>query len=442
MGVLMQAFYWDCPREAGVEFAWWPHVTERLPALRAAGFTALWLPPCNKASNAASMGYDPYDYFDLGEFDQRGRAETWFGKKADLVALVARARELGMQSYADAVYNHMSGGEKEWNPDFNREGWTRFRSASGRFQPDYRAFHPSRFERWDNQTWGDMPDLCHHNPDVYRALMDHADMLVREIGFDGFRFDFVKGYGGWLVGAIMERQYVRDGKVVVPFGVAESWSPEGEIINWLDRVNADTDNPIAAFDFPLRYRLKDLCDSLGFSLRRLAEPGTLSEARPQQAVTFVDNHDFRGGEASPIVSDKMLAYAFILTHPGYPCVYWQDYFEFQLGRPGAPHGIAALVTAHERFAGGDAVVRYVDDDLYIMERVGSDVAPGLVFVLNNRGDHWNGAFVDTSRASTGYRPVAWCGRDGTAPLPTGTAPDRRGEFWAPPRGYAVYAPVG
>ena len=72
MGVMMQAFYWDCPRAAGVEFAWWPHVTARLPDLRAAGFSALWLPPCNKAENAASMGYDPFDYFDLGEFDQRG----------------------------------------------------------------------------------------------------------------------------------------------------------------------------------------------------------------------------------------------------------------------------------------------------------------------------------------------------------------------------------
>ena len=253
-------------------------------------------------------------------------------------ALIARAHDLGMQAYADAVYNHMSGGEKEWNPDFNRTGWTRFSPASGRFPHDYRAFHPSRFERWDSQTWGDMPDLCHRNPDVYRALMDHAEMLVTEIGFDGFRFDFAKGYGSWLVMSIMERQYVRDGQVLSPFGVAEAWAPEGEINEWLDAANRDSDNPICAFDFPLRYRLKDLCDGPGFSLRRLAEPGTLSADRSARAVTFVDNHDFRGGITSPVVNDKMLAYAFILTHPGYPCVFWQDYFEFNLGRPGAPHG--------------------------------------------------------------------------------------------------------
>jgi alpha-amylase len=71
-----------------------------------------------------------------------------------------------------------------------------------------------------------------------------------------------------------------------------------------------------------------------------------------------------------------MAYAFILTHPGYPCVFWKDYFEHGLGRPGSPRGIAALVAAHEASAGGDAIVRYVDDDLYVMERTGWQAARG------------------------------------------------------------------
>src|SRR5262249_26784182 len=41
MGVMLQAFYWDCPRLAGVEFGWWRYVTGRLDGLRDAGFTAL-----------------------------------------------------------------------------------------------------------------------------------------------------------------------------------------------------------------------------------------------------------------------------------------------------------------------------------------------------------------------------------------------------------------
>jgi len=73
-----------------------------------------------------------------------------------------------------------------------------------------------------------------------------------------------------------------------------------------------------------------LCDTYGFSLRRLVEGGVLALDRPAQAVTFVENHDVVRN--SPIVNDKLLAYAFILTHGGYPCVFWQDYFNWDLAR--------------------------------------------------------------------------------------------------------------
>jgi alpha-amylase len=45
-------------------------------------------------------------------------------------------------------------------------------------------------------SFGGMPDLCHRNPAVYTAILENAEWLINEIGFDGFRFDFVKGYGG------------------------------------------------------------------------------------------------------------------------------------------------------------------------------------------------------------------------------------------------------
>ena len=31
MGVMLQAFYWDCPREEGKEFQWWNTVREQVP---------------------------------------------------------------------------------------------------------------------------------------------------------------------------------------------------------------------------------------------------------------------------------------------------------------------------------------------------------------------------------------------------------------------------
>jgi alpha-amylase len=444
MGVMLQAFYWDCPKIANREFGWWDHVREKLPGLREAGFPALWLPPCSKAASNTSMGYDPFDLFDLGEHDQCGGKETWYGSRAALEGLIREAHRLGFQAIADAVYNHNSGGELELNPDFKTQDYTLFRPKSGIFPRDYRCYHPSRFERRDREAFGGMPDLCHRNPYVYQHILKHAEMLVGEVGFDGFRFDFVKGYSTWMIKAILETQYPRDGKLSHLFGVGESWTSDTEIDAWLDAANHLSDNPICAFDFPLRYRLKDLCDSYGFSLRELVAPGVLYVDRPRLAVTFVDNHDFRGGDCPPIINDKMLAYAFILTHEGYPCVFWQDYYEHGLGLPGEPSGIAALTRAHESHAGGPTVVRYLDDNLYIMERLGADGAcrqPGLIFVLNNRGDGWHGAAVQTAKPRTRFTPAAWRGKDLGHPQEVQTGSDGRAEFWAPPRGYAVYVPA-
>src|SRR6266700_2648408 len=81
MGVMLQAFYWDCPKAENCEHRWWVFIKSKLPAIAQAGFTALWLPPANKAASWKSMGYDPYDYYDLGEFDQKGGVPTWFGSK-------------------------------------------------------------------------------------------------------------------------------------------------------------------------------------------------------------------------------------------------------------------------------------------------------------------------------------------------------------------------
>jgi alpha-amylase len=137
-----------------------------------------------------------------------------------------------------------------------------------------------------------------------------------------------------------------------------------------------------------------------------------------------------------------MAYAFILTHEGYPCVFWQDYFTWNLGQPDSTSGIAALVRAHERYAGGPTQVLYVDDDLYVMQRAGCGDQSGLIFVLNNRGT-WNGTTVQTQWKNARLTPVAWRGRDDLS-LPQDERTDDvgRGDFWAPPRGYTVYVPAG
>ncbi len=441
MGVIMQAFYWDCPRLEGREYQWWNRIKGEIPSLKSAGFTALWLPPASKAANLGgpSMGYDPYDYYDLGNIDQKGSVKTWFGSKDELLGLIKVSHDSGIQVYADIVINHNSGGDgEELNPIDNQKRWTRFTPKSGKFKRDYTYFHPSLYERWDQMTFGDMPDLCHRNPAVYTQVIEHARWLLEDIGFDGFRYDCVKGYGGWMVRAIQELRAIRNGNVFKPYGVGECWDSDRAIDDWLDETNAWSDNPAGAFDFPLRYRLKDLCDTYGFSLRKLTEGGTLMKDRPCQTVTFVENHDIV--RDNPIVNDKMLAYAFILTHEGYPCVFWQDYFNFNLAQEENLSGIAALVQVHEEYAGGATHLLYVDDDLYVMQRDGDGAQKGLVLVLNNRST-WYGTKIQTRWTAMRLSPAAWRGSNNES-VPEDKWTDENGwtDLWAPPRGYVVYVP--
>lgn len=442
MGVLMQAFYWDCPRVDGQEFAWWNFVATKLGELHKAGFTSLWLPPAGKAANIGgmSMGYDVYDYYDLGKYDQKGSVKTWFGSEEELRGLIDAAHEKKMTVYADLVLNHNNGADgQEDNPIIQQKRWTRFNPKSNIFTRDWTCFNPSPYMELDDVTFGDMPDLCHINPRVSTGILNHAKWMIQEIGFDGFRYDFVKGFGAWIVRAIHDRQYTRDNKKVNIFGVGECWAGDDFIDSWLDSVNKWADNRVGAFDFPLRYRLKDLCDQPGFSLRTLADWGVLMKDRPFEAVTFVDNHDFRGGDSPPeIVNDKMLAYAYILTHEGYPCVYWKDYFRYNLGEPGEPSGIERLVQVHESHAGGGTNIIYVDDQFYAMERTGSGVQPGLVFALNNSMGMLK-QWVKTGFAGKTLKPLAWRGKDSIYnPQAVAVKADGWCEVEAPQRGYVVY----
>jgi alpha-amylase len=294
----------------------------------------------------------------------------------------------------------------------------------------------------EGENFAGFPHLCHRNPHVYKAMFEYARFLIEELGFDGFRFDFVKGFGAWIIGLLSKYRYVKDGKEFTPFVVGEMWSGAEDIGGWIEKVNGLTDNQIMAFDFPLRYQLKDVCDTPNYDLRNLTYDGSVVMNRPMHAATFVDNHDM--GD-NTIVNDKMLAYSFIMVHEGYPCIFWYDYYNNQLARSGTPTGIDALIAVHHSHAGGDSQILHADPDLYIMQRIGykSDVVdqPGLIYVLNNLGDKWSGTSVKTQWVNQKFRPVAWDGHDQAHPDERTTDGEGNAEFPAPPRGYAVYIPV-
>jgi alpha-amylase len=136
---IMQHFHWYYPADGSL----WKKVSENAAALSKIGITSLWLPPASKGADGAyANGYDTYDLWDLGEFDQKGSVRTKYGTRQEYEAAIKAAHENNMGIIADVVLNHKAAGdEKEkftvirMNPDnrvekisepFEIESWTKF----------------------------------------------------------------------------------------------------------------------------------------------------------------------------------------------------------------------------------------------------------------------------------------------------------------------------
>ncbi len=90
-----------------------------------------------------------------------------------------------------------------------------------------------------------------------------------------------------------------------------------QVSNWID----GTGGKSQAFDFPLRYVLQTAIKNNNYATMGWALPGVIGK-NPSHAVTFIDNHDTN--DFGTMDQIKM-GYAYILTHPGTPCVFWNHY---------------------------------------------------------------------------------------------------------------------
>jgi alpha-amylase len=101
---LLEAFEWYAPADG----KHWRRLAHVIPHLKEVGIDYLWLPPGCKAGWHGSNGYDTYDLWDLGEFEQKGHRATKWGSVEELLALVDVAQRNGMGLLWDAVLNHKS----------------------------------------------------------------------------------------------------------------------------------------------------------------------------------------------------------------------------------------------------------------------------------------------------------------------------------------------
>ncbi len=153
-GVLFQFFHWFLLEDDSVQNdkSLWAFLKEEADHLRKIGIDSVWVPPAYKGASTdmsrenRSKGYDVYDRFDLGEFNDRGAVRTKYGTKEELHEainalhgykksvsgnLVKDDNKRYIQVYGDIVINHQAGGDEDdfWEAirvdkdDRNNERW-------------------------------------------------------------------------------------------------------------------------------------------------------------------------------------------------------------------------------------------------------------------------------------------------------------------------------
>src|SRR5450432_2167446 len=106
---ILQYFHWYSPGDGSL----WNRLKKEAARLAGLGFTAVWLPPAFKCTGGGySVGYDVYDLYDLGEFDQKGSVRTKYGTKREYIDAIHAAQQAGLEIYVDIVFNHRGGADE------------------------------------------------------------------------------------------------------------------------------------------------------------------------------------------------------------------------------------------------------------------------------------------------------------------------------------------
>lgn len=389
---MMQYFEWYLP-ENGLH---WERCRAQAKNLKDAGINMVWLPPAYKgAAGAKSVGYDVYDTYDLGEFEQKGSVATKYGTKEDYEKAVKTLRKNGIEVLADVVLNHMMGADAteevmvEESATENREvdisgaqqitAWTKFDFPGRAGKYSTFCWNASNFSGtdWDDakkrngifcfegKTWNRETDnekgnydylmgadLDTDNPETVKAVTDWGKWYLDTVQMDGFRLDAVKHisfdfYREWL-----KEMRTHTGKDF--FAVGEYWSKElSKLLHYLDVV----ENGMALFDVPLHFAFLTAATSDGnFDMSTLLD-GTLLKERPNNAVTFVDNHDTQPGQALYSFIPawfKPIAYGLILLHKdSMPCVFYGDYYGIAHDKVPAVSELKKLLKIRELYAYGE-----------------------------------------------------------------------------------------
>jgi alpha-amylase len=362
---------------------WWDHLASQANALRQAGFTAILLPPALKTNAGAfpgADGYGPFDDYDLGNKNQFFSKQTRFGSREQLQRCTAIMRANGLDVYLDMVPHHRDGGS-----DFNYKYMgANGAPATGRFPKHPKCFVPNvprdpiAGPASDDFGFGDelAPVNAQPNGYIMNGLIDAGDWQTRAVDGQGYRIDDTKGLAVEFVSRFLNSKAMQ-GK----FAVGEYFDGNPDTLNWWVW-NSGMNGRSATFDFGTHFALLAMCNSASrWDMSQLDHVG-FAGRDPIHAVTFVENHDTDLN--FPIIWNKLLGYAYILTAEGYPCVFYKDYSP-DSGCYGLKPKIDNLVWIHENLANGPTEFRWKDFQFVVYERT---AWPNLLVGLNN--DMFNG----------------------------------------------------
>ncbi|TVU35324.1 hypothetical protein EJB05_17209, partial [Eragrostis curvula] len=315
--ILCQGFNWESHKSG----KWYVELGTKAMELASLGFTIIWSPP--PTDSVSPEGYMPRDLYNLN---------SRYGTMEELKELVKIYHEAGIKVLGDAVLNHRCAQHQNSNGVWNIFG--------GRLNWDDRAVvaDDPHFQGRGNKSSGDnfhaAPNIDHSQDFVRNDVKEWLCWMRKEVGYDGWRLDFVRGFWGGYV-----KDYLEASEPY--FAVGEYWDSlsytYGEmdynqdahrqrIVDWINATNGTA----GAFDVTTKGILHAALERSEYwrlSDEKGKPPGVLGWW-PSRAVTFIENHDTgstQGHWRFPY-GMELQGYAYILTHPGTPAVFYDHIF--------------------------------------------------------------------------------------------------------------------
>lgn len=327
------------------EWRWIDIATECETVLGPSGVSAVQISPPQEHIVLADFNYPWWQRYQPISY----RLESRSGSQAELVDMVQRCCQAGVNIYADAVINHMAGMESG-----KGSAGTLFTKYE---YPDlYQSedFHRCRkpvtdYGNADNVTQCELvglADLDTSSPEVQATLVDYLSNLV-SLGIQGFRIDAAKHIRAEELGQIIQQFRSRNPDDF--FIYQEVIDPGTEAIRKQEYYNSGH-----VIDFKYGQFVGEAF--LGLNGHTLANLETLGEswglAPSNQAVVFIDNHDKQrghGGGGNYLTHKDSARYAlanvFMLAFPyGRPQLMSSYAFEdSEQGPPAYPDGTTRAV---------------------------------------------------------------------------------------------------